>query len=57
VFSPDLDTMKTPEKGGTLYFYTTVLEFDDFTVDCRPTHPEIRVTMIEVIFFNSKTRF
>jgi hypothetical protein len=31
-----------------LYYFQTVLEFEDFTIDCRPTHPDVIVAMIEV---------
>jgi hypothetical protein len=28
--------------------YQTVLEFEDFTIGCRPSHPDVTVIMLEV---------
>jgi len=46
---PDFNHLRAPEPGGPVFFYQSVLEFEDFTIGCRPTHPDVTVVMIEVL--------
>ena len=40
--------MMAPERGG-IYIFQSVLEFEDFVIGCRPTHPDVVVTLQEVL--------